>query len=231
MTDKAALPPGQFETASFPRFGLSQFANRFPNEPGTVRLKIKGDVRNPIIVSEQLQALPRVAQVSDFHCVTTWTARSLHWSGVRFADFFHRVIVPEVRPRPEATFVTFRCQDGYAVSLPLMDLMADDVLLADRLNDAPLTLEHGAPLRLVAPAHYGYKNAKHLRAIEFWTDDRAYRPAAFRFMDHPRARVAMEERGRIFPGWVLRYLYRPLIGPTVKRFQRALERRSGFTKN
>jgi hypothetical protein len=62
------------------------------------------------------------------------------------------------------------------------------------------------------------------------TDKAALPPGQFE-MDHPRARVAMEERGRIFPGWVLRYLYRPLIGPTVKRFQRALERRSGFTKN
>ena len=35
-----------------------------------------------------------------------------------------------------------RCQDGYASSLPLADLLADTVLLADRLNGEPLSIEH-----------------------------------------------------------------------------------------
>jgi hypothetical protein len=41
-------------------------------------------------------------------------------------------------------------------------------------------------------------------------------------MDHPRARVALEERGRGLPGWLLRYLYRPLIPGTVTWFARAM---------
>lgn len=121
-----------------------------------------------------------------------------------------------------------RCQDGYAPSLPLADLLADTVLLADSLNGEPLSIEHGAPLRLVAPAHYGYKNAKHVCGVEFWRDDRRYRPAAFRFMDHPRARVALEERGRGVPGWLLRYLYRPLVRPTIRQFRRALDQHLGL---
>ena len=44
-------------------------------------------------------------------------------------------------------------------------------------------------------------------------------------MVHPRARVAGEERGQWIPGWLLRYLYRPLIRPTAARFARALETR------
>jgi hypothetical protein len=41
-------------------------------------------------------------------------------------------------------------------------------------------------------------------------------------MDHPRARVAQEERGRGLPGWLLRVVYRPLIPGTVKRFANAM---------
>ena len=100
--------------------------------------------------------------------------------------------------------------------------MRGDVLLADRLNGLPLTLEHGAPIRLIAPAHYGYKNVKHLSRIEFHRNDRTYRPAAYRFMDHPRARVSFEERGRGIPGPVLRYLYRPFVRPTISRFRKAI---------
>lgn len=118
-----------------------------------------------------------------------------------------------------------RCQDGYKTSLPLADLLADSVLFAERLNGEPLQIGHGAPLRLVAPAHYGYKNVKHVYGVEFWHDDRNYLPAAFRFMDHPRARVALEERGRGVPGWLLRYLYRPLVRPVIWLFRRALDRR------
>lgn len=227
MPDQTELPPGQYEIDEFPRFGLSQFAIRFPTETRHVQLNVAGDVDSPLTVSHELHELPRVEQTSDFHCVTTWSKRSLRWSGFRFVDLFERIVVPRARPERDSTFVILRCQDGYASSLPLTDLMADTVLLADALDGEPLTVGHGAPLRLVAPAHYGYKNAKHICGIEFWRDDRRYRPAALRFMDHPRARVALEERGRAFPGWLLRYLYRPLVRPTIRRFRRALDQHLG----
>jgi DMSO/TMAO reductase YedYZ molybdopterin-dependent catalytic subunit len=223
MSEESALPPGQYASDRFPRFGLTQFARRFPKDARNVALRIDGDVREAIAVSAALLALPRVSQTSDFHCVTTWSRRSLHWSGFRFADFFERIAVPLAGPDKDATFVVLRCQDGYRSCLPLEDLLADDVLLADTLEGAPLTIEHGAPLRLVAPAHFGYKSAKHVSRVEFWRDDRRYRPAGLRFMEHPRARVALEERGRGVPGLVLRYLYRPLVRPTISRFRRAMD--------
>ena len=224
MNNRNALPPGQYATDGFPRFGLTRFANRFPAEATVIRIEVQGDVVAPLVIfADDLRALPRVDQTSDFHCVTTWSRRSLQWSGVRFSDFFERIVVPRARPMAEATFVVLRCQDRARASLPLADLLAADVLLADALSGIPLTVEHGAPLRLVAPAHYGYKSSKHVCRIEFWRDDRQYRPSGLRFMDHPRARVAQEERGRGVPGWILRYLYRPFVGPTVARFRREMD--------
>lgn len=130
-------------------------------------------------------------------------------------------MVPLAGAPADATFVVLRGQDGARGSLPLADLLAPDVLLADRLDGQPLGVDHGAPLRLVAPAHYGYKNLKHLDRIEFLCSSADYRPQGFRFMVHERARVALEERGRWVPGWLLRHLYRPLIGPTVRLFAEA----------
>lgn len=224
MSNEAKLPPGQYELDQFPRFGLSQFANRFPKETRQVCLNITGDVGVSITVSDELFGLPRVDQISDFHCVTTWTRRSLQWSGFRFSDFYERIVMPRARFQ-DALFVFFRGQDGYVTSLPLSDLLADTVLLADRLNGEPLSIEHGAPLRLVAPAHYGYKSPKHLCAIEFWRHNRQYRsPTPFQFMAHARARVALEERGTGVPGWLLRYLYRPMVRPGIWLFQRGIKR-------
>jgi DMSO/TMAO reductase YedYZ molybdopterin-dependent catalytic subunit len=203
---------------------LTPFAVRFPTALGPARIQIAGDVRTSVEVGLGLERIPRVDQCSDFHCVTTWTCRALHWSGIRFSDFYRQIVLPLAGPPADATFVVLRGQDGARSSLPLEDLMAPDVLLADRLNGQPLTIAHGAPLRLVAPAHYGYKSVKHVNRIELWRSSANYRPVGFRFMVHARARVANEERGRWVPGWVLRYLYRPLIRPTALRFERALQK-------
>ena len=220
---ETTLPAGQREIKTFPRFGLMPFADRFPSATRIPTVHIGGDVATPVNVSTDFQQASRVEQCSDFHCVTTWTYRGLRWGGIRFQDFYQQVVVPRAGPSADATFVVLRGQDGARASLPLEDLLAHDVLLADRLNDEPLSIAHGAPLRLVAPAHYGYKSVKHVHDIEFWRDSRKFRPVGFRFMVHPRARVAHEERGRWIPGWVLRYLYRPLIHPTTSRFERSMQ--------
>jgi DMSO/TMAO reductase YedYZ molybdopterin-dependent catalytic subunit len=220
----APLPPGQRERASLPRFGLTPFAHRFPYQTDRTEIVIRGHVAREVTLTGELTRLSRIELDSDFHCVTTWTCRDLRWSGVRFADFYAEIVRPLADPRDDVSYAVFRGQDGYHSSLPLEDLLAPDVLLADQLNGEPLGIDHGAPLRLVAPAHYGYKCVKHIRAIEFWTREHAYRPVGFVFMAHPRARVALEERGR-WPARLLRWLYRPLIAPTVQRFEHAMQSR------
>ncbi len=219
------LPAGQRATERFHRFGLTRFADRFPAKEREASIEITGRVGNRLTLADALQGLPRTAQVSDFHCVTTWSVRSLRWEGVRFADFHARVIQPQARPDAAATLVALRGQDGAHSALLLEDLLAPDVLLADRLNGEPLSVDHGAPLRLVAPAHYGYKSIKHLSRIEFRLPSEGYRVSGLRFMDHPRARAAHEERGRFVPGWLLRILYRPLIAGTVAKFAAAGSKR------
>ena len=225
----------------------------FPDSGGAAPGPTPGSTPNPAAlasapptdVGTQLAQIPRVEQTSDFHCVTTWTRRGLRWGGVRFADFYKQIVVPLCRPGPTsgqaatdpaaARFVVLRAQDGARTSLPLEDLLSPDVLLADHLDGQPLPIEHGAPLRLIAPAHYGYKSVKHLHRIEFWRSDEHLihpsLPYGLRFMVHPRARVALEERGQWVPGWLLRHLYRPLIGMTVARFERGMRERELQSRN
>ena len=224
MNVNRLLPPGQREINTFPRFGLTPFAKRFPENIGKPKILIGGDVQTSIQVSSELDGIERVEQCSDFHCVTTWTRRGLQWGGIRFADFYRQVVVPLAGPPDGAAFVVLKGQDGARTSLLLDDLLASDVLLADRLDGQPLSIAHGAPLRLVAPAHYGYKSVKHVDRIDFWRSDGNYRPFGLRFMVHPRARVVLEERGQWVPGWLLRYLYRPLIHSTVSHFKREMQR-------
>lgn len=217
------LPPGQVETDRFPRFGMPDFADRFPRETARIEIGVDGDVGQPLDLGPHLAGLDRVEQVSDFHCVTPWSHRGLRWSGVRFRDVYAQILVPHAEAPPEAEIVVFRGQDGYRAALPLPDLLAPDVLLADRLGGEPLPVAHGAPVRLVAPAHYGYKSVKHVHRITVLHSAEGYREPGPSVMTHPRGRVAFEERSRSLPGWPLRYLYRPMIGRVAARFERELQ--------
>lgn len=213
------LPPGQKESNIFPRFGLPQYANRFPKVIDEIRFSIGGDLEE-FEISTELNALQRVEQISDFHCVTTWSKLNLNWSGIRFKDFYHSSVLPRVSA--EITFVVLKAQDGYKTSLPLSDLLNENVLLADQLDGEPLNIEHGAPIRIVAPDHYGYKNLKHIKRIEFYTDRQIVKQGYLKFMDHPRARVAYEERASIGPSVLFRWLYKFGIQGTKRDFERAM---------
>ena len=225
MRESPPLPPGQVEVDDFPRFGLLNFAFRFPTETERIEIAVGGDVEHPAQFAAQLGSLERVERVSDLHCVTTWTRRGLRWSGWRFRDFYEQLVMPQVRPEAGATLVVLRSQDGLAQSLPLEDTLAPDVLLVDQLDGERLSIAHGAPLRLIAPAHYACKSVKHLNAVEFWRDARNYRfPGPRLLMNHPRARVMHEERGRVFPPWVFRRVFPTLIPAARWLFAAGLRR-------
>jgi DMSO/TMAO reductase YedYZ molybdopterin-dependent catalytic subunit len=106
----------------------------------------------------------------------------------------------------------------------LEDVLAEDVVVADRLDGRPLDPEHGAPVRLVSPAQYGFISTKHLCRIEVCdTEPRVrYHPSLLVHLGlqmvkpHRRARVAYEERHRYLPAWLARPIYHRLVG-TVRR--------------
>ncbi len=212
------LPPGQKESAIFPRFGLPQYANRFPKQLDKIEISIGGDLEE-FEISDSLKSLPITEQISDFHCVTTWSKLNLNWSGYKFKDFYNTLILPNLSK--EISFVILKAQDGYKTSLPLEDLMQENVLLANKLDNEPLTLEHGAPIRMVAPNHYGYKNLKHIKRIELYTNEQIVKQGFLSFMDHPRARVSSEERASFGPQIFFRWLYKFGIKGTIRDFEKA----------
>jgi len=132
-------------------------------DPATWRLKIGGLVEKPLSLTyDELRALPHVQQVSTFHCVTGWTVPNVHWAGVRLNDVFDLV-----RPLPEAGALQFvSAEDPYVDYLSMQQAGLHDVLLAYEMDGKPLPREHGAPLRLVIPDMYGYKNVKWLARID-----------------------------------------------------------------
>jgi len=123
-----------------------------------------------------IMALPRVEMVTELKCIEGWSV-PVHWAGARFADFAQRYkpatrdgSVPDVQNKPEALvpYVSLETPDGdYYVGLDLASALHPQTLLCYEMNGEPLTLEHGAPLRLVIPVKYGIKNIKRIGMIHF----------------------------------------------------------------
>lgn len=228
MDKQTPLPPGQRLLDHFPRFGLWQYATRLHSVPNSLNLSLRYGSGEAITLDEKrLADLPRIEQTSDFHCVATWSVCDLEWSGYRFRDFYEQIVLSQVAEDPGIDRVIFSCSDTYQAHMLLDDLLADDVMLADRVNGEVLGFEHGGPLRLVAPAHYGFKSAKHLSTIHFNNSLQGYRTPALHWHEHPRARVAYEERGRFFPSWFWRYIIgRPGLPTVLFWFRRVALKRN-----
>lgn len=159
------LPPGQVLTERFPilhegdvpRYDMAKWD-----------LKVFGEVEQERTFGyEELLALPRTRIDCDIHCVTRWSKFDTSWEGVRFTDFAKLLKV-----KPEATHVMVHADPDYDTNVPLADLMREDVLLAYRYNDEPLSDKHGGPLRLLVPHLYFWKSAKWIRGFEFLMADR-----------------------------------------------------------
>ena len=154
------VPPGQYQVD---RLQVLHIDGVPRTDEGSWRLRVYGLVDNPLeLTLEEVRGLPRVITIGDFHCVTGWSKLNNKWEGVPF-----QTIVEMAKPTPEAKFATIECEVGYTTSLPLEDLVRDDVVLAYRLDDRELPPEHGTPLRLVVPSKYAYKSAKWVNAVKF----------------------------------------------------------------
>jgi DMSO/TMAO reductase YedYZ molybdopterin-dependent catalytic subunit len=208
-----SLPPGQRAVDGFPRFG-THLHHPPPSLPPDPVIEIGGAVTEPFSVPlARLAELPRRQLTADFHCVAGWSATGLRWEGVAFETFYGTIIEPALQPGVSISHVVFGGLDRYRAVVSIEDALAEDVLLAEGLDDRPLEPDHGAPVRVVSPRQYGFVSTKHLCRIEV----RSAAPRSFRrpplIEPHPRARVWEEERHRYLPAWSVRPIYRLLIPP------------------
>ena len=166
------LPVGQHAVKNWPVLDLGEQ----PEIPlDRWRLEIAGLVENPVTLTwEAFMALPQVEDVSDFHCVTTWSRFNNHWKGVRF-----RTIAELVVPKEEAHDILCTGYDfapgtyiPYTVNVPLARALEDDVLLVHTWEGQPLPREHGGPCRMITPKLYAWKGAKWIRRIELLPKDK-----------------------------------------------------------
>ncbi|WP_296895412.1 molybdopterin-binding protein [Thiobacillus sp.] len=139
-------------------------ANRFAD----YRLQIGGLVAQPRTYSlDDLKALPSRTQITRHDCVEGWSAIG-KWKGVPLSR-----VLEQVQPQPSARYVVFYCADPmddlgtrYYESIDMDDALHAQTLLAYELNDEPLPIKNGAPIRVRVERQLGYKMAKYVMQIE-----------------------------------------------------------------
>ena len=133
---------------------------------------------DPVQLSlDEIRNLPRVEVITELKCIEGWSI-VVQWAGVRFSDFM-KAYPPETlsgdafsldSPRDLPPYVSLATPgDGYYVGLNVESALHPQTLLCYEMNGAPLTDEHGAPLRLVIPVKYGIKNIKRIGSIRYTT--------------------------------------------------------------
>jgi DMSO/TMAO reductase YedYZ molybdopterin-dependent catalytic subunit len=146
---------------------LAMTANGFRD----YRLAVGGLVERPMSFSlADIRALPSRTQITRHDCVEGWSAIG-KWKGARLG-----ALLETVRLNSNARYVLFHCADRmekpdqYSESIDLDDAFHPQTILAYELNDNPLPVANGAPLRLRVERQLGYKMAKYVMRIEIVED-------------------------------------------------------------
>jgi hypothetical protein len=151
-------------------------------DPAGWKLRALGAAGGPALelALEDIKALPRVEMVTELKCVEGWS-EVVQWAGACLADFAARygLATRSSKPPAEPTtpddlarYVGLETPDGgYYVGLDMPSALHAQTLLCYEMNGAPLTLDHGGPLRLVTTLKYGIKSLKRIGTIAF-TDRR-----------------------------------------------------------
>jgi DMSO/TMAO reductase YedYZ molybdopterin-dependent catalytic subunit len=182
---EASLPPNQVWGKRFVIYA----ALGVPKiDPQQWRLKVDGKVSTPLEYTyEQLTTTPQDTLVKSFYCVTRWSIKDVNWEGVLI-----RKLVSQAGVDPQAKWMMFHCADGYTAPVPLDDAMAEDSILAFKLNGKPLSAEQGFPARPFIPGLYAWKSAKWVNGMEIMTD---YKDGYWEMYGyHERGDVWEEER-------------------------------------
>lgn len=129
------------------------------------RLMVKGLLVNPMTLTyDELKSMPAIEQYATLECVSNEVGGDListaFWKGVPLKDLLEKAQI-----KPEATYIVFRCYDGYDVGIPL-ERGLEGTFLAYEMNGVTLPADHGFPLRAIVPGIYGMMNAKWISAIE-----------------------------------------------------------------
>jgi len=135
------------------------------------KLNIMGLVDKPLNLGlDEIRARPSISEMVTMSCISNPVAGSLigtaRWTGVPL-----KTILQEIGVKPGANFISIQSIDQFYESLSLAEAMDDRTMLVYDMDNAALTPDHGFPLRIYIPNHYGMKQPKWITSMELTDTD------------------------------------------------------------
>lgn len=174
VTGRNALAPEFSRADMSPQFRVN--GNSLPASPDYAahmakafadwRLEVGGLVGRPLTMSlSQLRSAPQRTQITRHDCVEGWSAIG-EWTGVPLG-----LILRHAKVSWKAQYIVFHCADDfsgtpYYESIDMIEAMHPQTILAHTMNREPLSVGHGAPIRLRVERQLGYKQAKYVMKVE-----------------------------------------------------------------
>ncbi|MEP7277268.1 MAG: molybdopterin-dependent oxidoreductase [Bacteroidota bacterium] len=111
-----------------------------------------------------IKKLPKTEIVFDFKCIEGWN-QVTHWAGVKFSDF---AAAYHLDKETSLKYVGMATPDlDYYVGIDMPSALHPQTLLCYEMNNKPLPLNQGYPLRMIIPVKYGIKSIKRIGTLYF----------------------------------------------------------------
>jgi DMSO/TMAO reductase YedYZ molybdopterin-dependent catalytic subunit len=140
------------------------------------QLEVLGPSGRRSLSLADIKAFPRFEMTTELRCVEGWS-EIVTWAGTRLVDLAASTGLamisgkpgdPLANPNDLLPFVSLLTPNKqYYVGLDMPSALHPQTLLCYEMNGAPLTIEHGAPLRLSIPIKYGIKSLKQVGTLQF----------------------------------------------------------------
>lgn len=130
-------------------------------------IQVQNGDKDILLPLAALKVLPQSDFSTDFRCIEGWS-EELHYVGTKFSDFLKYYDLGKKPDGEYYSFVGLETPDRkYYVSIDMESMLHDQTVLAYKLNGQELSIENGAPVRLIIPVKYGIKSLKRIGRIYF----------------------------------------------------------------
>ena len=151
-------------------FGVPDQVRQYQEDASSYELTIGGLVDQELHLSleEIRDGFDQVSGVMILQCMT-----DVHWGRLRFTGARLLEVLERAGIGDDAYKAAVKAAEGFDTNLRLEEIRErpDAFLLAHSMNDEPLTVDHGFPLRLTADGKYGYKWLKWVTVIDVVAED------------------------------------------------------------
>ncbi len=207
-------PPDYILITPTNKFYKQSFSTIPSVDPDQWRLELNGLVKTPrTFTLDDLRALPSVEIMRTLECIGNPVGGSLIGNAV-WKGTYLKPLLDEAGIDPAATQIKFAAADGYETAVALKFIDDPRSFLAYEMNSAPLTPEHGYPVRVFFAGSYGQKMPKWVTRLELiegsfegyweqkgWSDVAQVKTNAIIEQPHANAKLT----GGVIPVWGIAY--------------------------